>query len=687
MYKYETFYTKFIKNYKINGKDMICICPFHNDNETPSLHIDLIKGGFHCFGCEAHGNAREFLKKLEEINTNINFIAQEQTNIKITTMFDNTLYAEKPKGEEIGKIKNRIETQLAIQEYTLENFISNFAKGITIIPAGIKGNAEANWKEQQVFLLDFDNKDLQKYASVNLILEYCKQINLIPTCIYHTFSSTEKLNKFRLVYVFKHPITDYKLAQKIIAELFDKFKQFNPDTSKRNLADMFFGGKSIAFNSKIVYTAEVQKNINISNEDFYNLPAEKLDHTEIAEILMTENNIKLFNEDIYIYNNGVYNNSQKILEQKILEIYKKAPKRTREEVISYLKIKLENKYKEVDKNYINFLNGLYDIKNNKLISHTADIFTINQLPICYRQHAPKHEKMEKFLNNISCFRHRKEAILQIIGYCMTNSIEFQKAFIFYGQTAENGKSTLLEIICKLIGIENVCHVSIHSLQDKFYASELKNKLLNAVPELSNIALRTAEIFKAVITGDRISTEKKFRDREEAKTYAKHVFTTNEIPKIAHADNGFYRRLNILLFEAIFTEEEKAKFNIEEILTKEALEYLALISLQAYQRLLKIRKFANEEESNKVLRIYKLENNSALAFFADTKNITRLKKQYNNLIPLSILNEEYKRWCKRNGYVILGRNTFYAEIDTMEEVKRIKKDNTDYLLFLEEDFGF
>jgi len=683
---YRNFYKRYIKEYEINGKNMICMCPFHEDSKTPSMSIDLTKGGFHCFGCEAHGNARDFLRKLEEVNTSINFIPEEQPDIKIRTMFDNTLYAEKPKDKEIGKIKNRIENQLQVAEYNLTDFVSNFAKGMTIIPGGIKGNAEANWKNQQVFLLDFDNKELQNYASVKVILEYCKQINLIPTCIYNTFSSTEEVNKFRLVYVFKEPITDYKLAQKIIAKLFDKFKKFCPDSSKKNLSDMFFGGKSIAFHSNIVYTAEVQKSIDITKEDYNILPTEKLDHEQIAEILITENTIKLFNGDIYIYDNGVYNNSQKTLEQKILDIYKKASKRTREEVISYLKIQLENEIKEVDINYINFKNGLYDIKNNKLIQHNVDIFTINQLPICYNSNACINEKVNKFLTDISC-KHpkREETILQIIGYCMTSSIEFQKAFIFYGQTAENGKSTLLEIIIHLIGDENVSHVSIHNLQDKFYASELKNKLLNAVSELSNIPLRTAEIFKSVVTGDRISTEKKYRDRENAKLYAKHIYTTNEIPKISHVDNGFYRRLNILLFEAVFTDTEKAKFNIKELLTNEALEYLALKSLEAYQNLLKTRQFANEEESNRILGIYKLENNSALAFFTDTKSIERIRKQYGiDIIPLSIINIEYQKWCKKNGYTALGRNTFYSEIDNMREVKRVKNmDKTDCLLFLSE----
>lgn len=685
MQKYKEFYSKYIKQYEIKGKEIVCICPFHNDNKTPSLHIDLMKGGFHCFGCEAHGNAREFLKKLEEINTCINFVPEEYSDIKISTMFDNTLYTGKPRGEEIGKIKNRIETQLAIQEYTLEDFINNFAKGMTIIPAGIKGNAELNWKSQQVFLLDFDNKDLDNYKSVEEVLEYSKQIGLVPTCIYNTFSSTEEVNKFRLVYVFKEPITDLKVAEKIIRELFDKFKQFKPDNSKRNLADMFFGGKSIAYSSNIIYTAEVKKNIDITKEDFYNLPNEKMDHLEIAEMLLKENHIILCNEDIYIYNNGVYTNSLQIVKQKINEIYRKANKRIRDEVIEFLKIELENKSIDINKNYINFKNGLYSIKDKKLIPHSANIFTTNQLPLNYNNCLKINADIEKFLNDITCNKlSRKETILQIIGYSMTTSVDFQKAFIFYGETAANGKSTLLEIINRVIGIDNICHVSIHNMQGKFYTNELQNSLLNSVAELSSLTVQNTEVLKEVITGDRISTEKKNKDRKKTKVYAKNIFTTNILPKILNAGNDFYRRFNILLFEAQFTEEEKSNFNIENLITTEALEYLAVISVEAYLRLLKGRKFANEEESNMLLGVYELENNSALEFLNDTDIMLDITDNRTKRIYKPFLFTEYQKWCKKYKKDEVGRNTFHKQVEQSSLFKKHSKGHNDYLEYLGED---
>ena len=106
--KYKSFYTKYITKYEIHGKDMVCICPFH-DEKTASMHIDLIKGGFHCFGCDAHGNAREFVEMLKEKSTTVKFTGFQQPDTIINTMFDNVMYAEKPHGIEIGSIKNRID--------------------------------------------------------------------------------------------------------------------------------------------------------------------------------------------------------------------------------------------------------------------------------------------------------------------------------------------------------------------------------------------------------------------------------------------------------------------------------------------------------------------------------------------------------------------------------------------------
>lgn len=54
--------------YDITSTDFNIVCPFHNDI-NPSMRICLDDGSFFCFGCEAKGNALDFVQKVNpELN-------------------------------------------------------------------------------------------------------------------------------------------------------------------------------------------------------------------------------------------------------------------------------------------------------------------------------------------------------------------------------------------------------------------------------------------------------------------------------------------------------------------------------------------------------------------------------------------------------------------------------------------
>lgn len=53
---------------KKNGHNYKGLCPFHNDRNTPSLHISEQKGLYHCFSCGAGGNVLTFLKEYNKLD-------------------------------------------------------------------------------------------------------------------------------------------------------------------------------------------------------------------------------------------------------------------------------------------------------------------------------------------------------------------------------------------------------------------------------------------------------------------------------------------------------------------------------------------------------------------------------------------------------------------------------------------
>lgn len=236
----------------------------------------MMKNGLHDFGTGIHYNIISFVANLFEINyyeasqklikdfeldmneaetfkdlsppkaisiPKIKMVKGKEPE-KILCFFDEVCYSEKPQSsEDFVGIKNRIVNNEFTIYSNVNEVIEEVLDGKTCIPSGIRGSPETNWTEQQVFMVDFDNKlngtdltiDNSNHVSEQEILEYCENQNILPTFIYNTFSNSENCRKFRLVYIFEEPIKDFNIARQVPLYLLDKFKNFNPDISKKNL--------------------------------------------------------------------------------------------------------------------------------------------------------------------------------------------------------------------------------------------------------------------------------------------------------------------------------------------------------------------------------------------------------------------------------------------------------------------
>ena len=58
-----------VEHYGFEVNHASCIrCPFHAGDRQASLHIYSGSGGFHCFGCGAHGSVIDFVMRLFDLN-------------------------------------------------------------------------------------------------------------------------------------------------------------------------------------------------------------------------------------------------------------------------------------------------------------------------------------------------------------------------------------------------------------------------------------------------------------------------------------------------------------------------------------------------------------------------------------------------------------------------------------------
>ena len=101
-------------------------------------------------------------------------------------------------------------------------------------------------------------------------------------------------------------------------------------------------------------------------------------------------------------------------------------------------------------------------------------------------------------------------------------------------------------------------------------------------------------------------------------------------------------------------------------------------------LLESRTFANEQESEELINLYKKESNTVLAYldldYSD--NFCFLLSHSNkNIVKKQDIYTSYICFCKKHHYLPLGRNMFYMELRNTNLFDEIIISGTRYFKFL------
>lgn len=171
--------------------------------------------------------------------------------MKVKVSLDNKPYEKKPSGWEIPQIKKR--TAGYWQEIELEELADlNGNKGYAVIPAHLAGGMKTdNCVAMQLLVLDFDGG-----STFAQIKSKCDDAGLKISYAYHTFSSSDAQEKFRLVFVCEEVIEDLliiKTALRMLHKIFPKC-----DASCKNPDRMFYGGKELVYMDPAARMALVQ---------------------------------------------------------------------------------------------------------------------------------------------------------------------------------------------------------------------------------------------------------------------------------------------------------------------------------------------------------------------------------------------------------------------------------------------
>lgn len=456
MYKYEELILPYIEGkYTINDKGQLnCCCPFHYDNQ-PSFSIDLEKGLYNCFSCGETGNITNFIAKMENVDTKKAWKMINQGEYSSST-YKLEDFAEE-KRFQVAELKmwglsngyncinipyydedhNLVATRMRYnpKERTDKGKFA-WKKGSKITLYGLNGLEHCT--DDYIVLVEGESDTLTLW-------NYGIQAMGVPGALNWKKDYAQKLEKFNKIYLHNEgdqggqafieracKILPYEKLYTITSKKVDSECK---DPSALHIKGIFDFDKLLETAEKIDenYYNEVNSSPEVKIEDDEE-QEELAEHVKIAQEVMKRIEIKYYRKDFYVYNNGVYRPNLNLIENIILDINQNLKQHFRKEIIEYIRIRKTEEGTEINEQYINFQNGMYDLINQRLVPHSPKYFTTCQIHANYIEDVDliTNSDIDKFFDDVTCHNEsRKKTLFQMIGYSMTSRTDLAKAFILY----------------------------------------------------------------------------------------------------------------------------------------------------------------------------------------------------------------------------------------------------------------
>lgn len=446
-----------------------------------------------------------------------------------------------------------------------------------------------------------------------------------------------------------------------------------PDTPKADITDYFKAGHSKEEFEQLLKQdtvtenrigAEEQEEIDLIQ---FHIVADNgkitgVYHNAIFEYIKSHYNIFIVGGTPYIYDSGYFKvdatgaRLKSIIREFIYPHFIKSTTINNIYNLFLQDISLELQFEQLNcypSYWICFQNGMYDTKEKRLLPHSPKYRAINQIPHDYKPDAvTSGAKTDEYLNFICEDPDSKEMLLQFIGYSLTKDVGQQKFLVLNGEGG-TGKSTVIRLIEALTGSRNVSNISLTDLQQRFASFGLMGKLLNSCADLEIQALEDTSIIKKILGEDTLRAEQKGRDAISFKSYAKLIFSTNELPLVkSEKTNGFYRRLLVLTMNKVPVKKNPNLFQELE----QEIEYLLRLAVQAVERMYQQGIIVTSAASEKAVLQLRADSDTVEAFLQEM-----CIEDEKGRIERTELYDKYSEYCEDTDRQSLTKNNFYKSL--------------------------
>ncbi len=282
-------------------------------------------------------------------------------------------------------------------------------------------------------------------------------------------------------------------------------------------------------------------------------------------------------------------------------------------------------------------NGTLHIPTGELRSHDRGHYATNAVPYDFDPEAKAPAWRFLLAGTVP---EAADFLQEFAGYALTTDTLHEIALWLYGPPG-SGRSTFLTGLEAMLGPR----AGILGLADlersQFALANVAGKTLMTATEQPSSYLASTNVLNALISGETIQVERKFRDPYEITPRAKLAWAMNELPRVGDANSGIFRRVKVVSFPAMASEDRDPE--IKERIKDEGPGILNW-AREGLTRLRDRGRFEIPEGVEDATAQFKNNNDVPALFVAD-----KCVKEADAKEKASELYKEYKFWCEENGH--------------------------------------
>lgn len=422
--------------------------------------------------------------------------------------------------------------------------------------------------------------------------------------------------------------------------------------------------------------------------DFYNQSKDKADrwklpirlfNEQIAMVLMTiyrTRNIVMSDttsDDTYDLlgyyenegpNEGIYVTSDLAFQRLVRKFNSNIDTKGVNEVMAMVRAESPRQPRDSDKDTIPVNNGLFDYKSKILNPFDPERIFLSKSKVDYDPNAINVTitnpddgttwDVESWMASLSDDPEIVSLLWEILSAIIRPNVPWNKSAWLYSETGNNGKGTLCELMRNLCGPGSYASIPISDFGHEFMLEPLATTSAIIVDENDvGLFIDRAANLKAVITGDVIQINRKFRTPIACRFQGFMVQCLNEYPRIRDRSNSVYRRQLFIPMTKCFTGIERKYIKQDYLNRSEVLEYVLY-------KVLNTDFYALSEPASckAVLEDYKVYNDTIRQFWNDVGDEFKW-----DLLPFTFLYDLYKSWFSKNvpSGTVPSRNMFILDL--------------------------